>query len=987
MNDEQRKAEYVEAVTRGEGFMPWQDRTRTSAREQEFRAWVEERKYALLGSSMQPKRPAIISDDDVERIRRNVRDAEWAQTWFERHRERADYVVERGADWIDAMISATTPTASYSFVCPHCFGRLSHEGGSEGGIVSWNYRNPDFVSCRRCEQSYPSDEYPEDATLAMPRYGQEITYYRNEDERAHPDDRSGRHAYRWGSGTIHPSYTGMVRGFKISFMLSALEPLSLMYRLTGEVEYARAGITVLLTLTDRFGSWLYHDYWDGVADCDPLYAAWHDGSLPIEWKRHLTTNAYKDDTLDGASMLQTYWGAGRVSPSTGGVGAVDGICSAYDLLSDAADSRGAPLWTAEEQTRVERDLILEWAMEAEPYLGGPGHADVTDNKSPRIYAAFATVARVLGVPEFADVALRGYEGIRDTSFGFDGFSHESPAYNGMYLSKLLLVPERLHGFQFPDGSAPMDLYASDPKLFRMMRCMTDVLQPDSTVPPLSDTRVVRSPTSMGGSHILEIAANRFPDYFAENVRAIYQLRDAQPTGYAVTNLDARTFELATPADFVQPDGYFPNWGTAFLRHGIGASASLLTVACNEPGAHRHTDNLSVFYRAGGRVALGDQGYLSAAPIQGWIRDTLSHNLVVVDDAGQLYRDPPRIPRFHRMATSPLASVVELSSRAYEQCSDYRRLVALLNGPVGESVAVDVFRVKGGRKHAWRLFSEFAASDAEGSALVFDGVDMPPEAPIPDHAASQEPGHIFGLLDTRVCEQPPAEWSATWRDAGGEYRLWMLSGVERVEASHGPGQETWTEAGRRVRYVDAINEGDGVESVFVAVHDAVGAVRSAQRISLPREVGPDTVALRLETAWGTYLLFSECADKVEVDGVRFAGAFGVVRTDSDGKRTALTVGATTFDGGGGLGFEGEPAVWESGASRVDDETILADSEPPRGMSDRTDGVTGYVAVEMGGRAVGLPVASVDGRRITVPRFPVPDASHIRLEAVRYASSDT
>ena len=83
-------------------------------------------------------------------------------------------------------------------------------------------------------------------------------------------------------------------------------------------------------------------------------------------------------------MLQNYWGGGRYHPSTGAVSVLHGICLAYDLVYDATGPDGQPLWTPQSREFIERHFILEWALEAEPYVGGRGRADRIDNKSPRV---------------------------------------------------------------------------------------------------------------------------------------------------------------------------------------------------------------------------------------------------------------------------------------------------------------------------------------------------------------------------------------------------------------------------------------------------------------------------------------------------------------------------------------------------------------------------------------------------------------------------
>ncbi len=357
------------------------------------------------------------------------------------------------------------------------------------------------------------------------------------------------------------------------------------------------------------------------------------------------------------------------------------------------------------------------------------------------------MARALNLPALADTALRGYEGVRDGSFTADGYSKESPGYTMMYLSELLPIPERLHGFGWPDSfadrRAAADLYASDAKLRLMYRMMLDQLRPDGTILPIEDSNIGgRSP-----GECVEMGLGRYPEYFGGKTGTLLG-RDT-PGKYALFNLEAD--DILQAGDLDLPEIYFPGWMTGILRHGPGKQATVLSLNFSPEGGHRHADNLSLFYDEGGRTLLGDHGYVGDMPVNEWIVSTLSHNLVVVDGQPQRFRardNPnPRHPRLEMMFTTPRLSAVEASTDAYSQCSEYRRLVILLKGPEGRTAAVDIFRVRGGKSHDYRLFSELASSDAGAAgALKFEGISLPPEPPLPQFGGSIAREAIFGLRD-------------------------------------------------------------------------------------------------------------------------------------------------------------------------------------------------------------------------------------------------
>ena len=977
-----RKAEYVKRVTAGQGLMPWQKPESVSPAEAAFRERIEKRKDEMLAARVSVKHPAMLSEQELAQARRNIEAAQWAEEWFEKQKEIADHFVSRSDDYIRKMLPELTPLPTYGFTCPACVGRLSQEGAGHR-LFEWDYTRPEIIRCKRCGEEYPNEKYPETGTLVAPRHGQTFTYYLNDRERARPQDRSGRYAWRWAGHPIHVSFAGMVRERKAAFMLSAPKVLALVYRLTDDPRYAEKAVAVLERYAHCYRKWLYHDYWDTIADCDPLYAAWHGNALKLEWKRHLCGSAFSRDTVQKARMLQSYWGAGRIHPSTDYITVLERVCLAYDLVYDARSPDGKLLWTPERRAKVERDLILEWLIGAEPFVGGPGRAGCTNNKAPRVYLAMAATAGCLGITEFADTALRGYEAIRDRSFLYDGFSRESPAYTSMYLGTLLGVPETLHGFRWPKDfgkrSGVVDRYRSDPRLRLMLRSVVDQLRPDGRYCPLSDT----NEATRHSAYVVEIGLKRYPGYFRGKLPRM--LGNLPPGEYAALKLDAAA--LGEDTGLKLADLYYPAWMTAFLRHSGDPEGSVVALPLNPPGGHRHADNLALYYVDRGQTILGDHGYVCDTPLNGWIHSTVSHNLVIVDDAEQSRK---RRPKLHLMATSPALSVVQASSNAYRQCSEYRRLIALIKGPKGQTFVVDIFRVKGGKKHDYRVFSELASSDAgEQGALEFPGLAMPAGKPLPNIGGSLARPNIFGLRDPRRVKNPPAAWQAVWREPGRQYRLWMLSPVDMVQAANGPGQETLEQVGRRVRYVDAVCEGKEVESIFVAVHEPSGRdgklpITSAKRLPVPEDAGPGAVALRIESGWGTYLVLHEFGKTTEIQDVRFRGSFGVLHMGVDGKRWIFAAGAQTLMQGD-FGFSGKAARWTGKATRESARVLVSDAPLPDDWPPLSPGCRAYVVVRgRGTLQTGLPVKSVTGSRIAVERFPLPSVESFELPAVRFAN---
>jgi hypothetical protein len=311
---------------------------------------------------------------------------------------------------------------------------------------------------------------------------------------------------------------------------------------------------------------------------------------------------------------------------------------------------------------------------------------------------------------------------------------------------------------------------------------------------------------------------------------------------------------------------------------------------------------------------------------------------------------------------------------------------MVKGPGAQTFAVDIFRVHGGEKHDYRVFSELASSDAPKGELRFQGLTMPPEPPLPQIGGSTRREDIFGLRHVRSAEAPRPPWQATWSQEDRSYRLWLLSAVDAVEASNGPGQESGRQMGRRVRYVDAIRAGDELHSVFVGVHEPNGArgtwpIHTARILDVPRNAGPDAVAVKIGSTWGDVLILSGFADRAEVDGVRFAGSFGAIARTSTGERWLFSVGASSLREDA-FGFSGETGWWRSEAQRTSRTVISATTKRPANWPPIPRACQNYVLANDGQYDTGFPVGQVSDRTITVRRFPLPKITAFQLPAVQY-----
>ena len=158
------------------------------------------------------------------------------------------------------------------------------------------------------------------------------------------------------------------------------------------------------------------------------------------------------------------------------------------------------------------------------------------------------------------------------------------------------------------------------------------------------------------------------------------------------------------------------------------------------------------------------------------------------------------------------------------------------------------------------------------------------------------------------------------------------------------------------------------------------VRRARQLPLPSRAGPDAVAVRLLTKWGTYWVFSDVEAEIEVAGIRFQGAFGIWLETQNGEAWHFAVGASTL-ARGEAGFSGISPSWNGGVVDQTDRHMISDRPAPEGWAAPPDGTAAWVAVDTETYRTGYPVRSTEGNRIVVDRFPLQPVSRFELPSVQ------
>ncbi len=821
---------------------------------------------------------------DLARARTQIERFAWARAILDGYRRSTAYVMARDEGFCAALVPALTPWPEYGQTCPVCVGRQSTMG--ETGLWQWSVEKPEQLACKYCKTVFPHPDYPETGVLEAPVMGQQFSYYLNADERAHPDDVSGKRAYRWASWPVHTSFSGVIRGRKATWVAGQILPLAKVYALTGEPAYAARCLAALDAMATAYPRWLYHSYNGTYADCPPGEAAAEMGRHPRAGKfpPGVIITAFPhlaDADKDGFGELNNgFWGAGRMTSGAGGEGSyLFNFTVAYDLVRDARDAAGQSLLKPAVQQRIEQDLILAGCADLEHY------PDINNKCGPG-RALSGAVGILFGQPERVRRALDGFEQLMAGAFHFDGFCVESPSYSSMHLGLMEDIPELLVGYSDPPGYQPptgqrlddFDPFESLPRYRLALESMVRMLAPNRKYPVIGDTHYT---AGLSPQYAEILAAHYGPKYAPLLLAAQAAPLAEKGSEYALWRRDPDLGQEVSTEPLPLRSEYFPGWQVAVLRAGGADSPTALYLNGYRMHGHRHYDTLGLSYYDHGRELASDRGYIWDDPRNAWTKGTLSHNLVTVDGQNQVSAD--RHSTLELFGTSPEVELTQSSANAYAQCDTYRRATALIRLAPSRTYALDIFEVAGGKLHQYGLQCNGTLQAVEG--LAPQAID----------------GQLGYLTNLREAKPAPSGWRATWQDQAAGLQCLMLSAADRLLVTDAPGWRTYkgTELhAPPIQQLLAERAGEDLRSRFVAIlapHQA-----AAEPIDAKIVAEDDTAVLVSVTTPGRRDLLAWSRDDAPhtLGPVQLTGRFGYLSLRADNAvRAAWLLAGTSLRYGG------------------------------------------------------------------------------------------
>ncbi len=910
--------------------------------------------FVALAPAIAPAEPCTLyKAADVANARANAARYPWAERIVDGWKRSVREVMERDRDFLDGMLSELTPWPTYGQNCPACVGEKSSMG--ECGLYRWSVDEPDKLVCKYCRTVYPNPEYPETGKLVCPRMGQTFTYYETDEERAHPEDRSGKYAFRWVRWPVHTSFSGLIRTHKASYGVGKVLPLAKLYAVTGDAAYAERAAWILDRFATVYPHYLFHAYNGTYADWPPAEVARELGRHPRagRFPKEVIVNAFGlHQKKDHAQLCNGFWGSGRYSCSGGDGSTILSMTVAYDLIRDAQRPDGTPVLSEAMDRRIVDDLILAGCADSAQWQ------DINNKCGPG-RALSAAVGTLFERPERVRWAYDGFRRLIDGCFHFDGFCTESPSYSNMHLSLMRDIPEILRGYSDPPGYQPQQgERIDDLKPFHeigryrlALESMVRMLAPGRRYPVIGDTHHRARLRAIWA----EILADRYGPQYAGLLEEV-QGKSLQEAGseYALWYRDP-DLEARADASLPLATEWFPGWHVAVLRGGDPGGDTAFYLNGYARHGHRHYDTLGILYYAHGRELASDRGYIWDDPRNAWTASTLAHNLVTVDGRNQDV--PDRRSRLKLFGTGPGVEVVEASAEAYRQCEQYERTCALVRLPEGGTYAVDFFRVRGGKRHQYCL-------NANGNLV---GLTTPEPEPI-DEA-------IRWLANLRAVA-PEAPFTATWQADGTRLDLVLLSPVDRLIVADALGWRS--DAGSEldappIQQILAERRDDDLAAsryaaVLVPYEGEASPVESARLLEDDPETG--TLAVEVKLPGRTDLVISAPDEAPrQIGPITLRGRFAFVSLDADGQPrqayllagTRLTCGPMDLELPAGT----TPLEVESVAGR----TFRLARPLPEKL--RPEGLT-LLAGE-----TGYEIESAEGDSITVSAYPAVDCRHVRI----------
>lgn len=638
--------------------------------------------------------------------------------------------------------------------CRYCGGDIA----SVNGIYSWSIEpleTPWKVKCPLCSRKFPTNDFGSYYKLGldqkgvfhealakqrhMERFGglEGTGFLKNElyPEKGDtwgiddgfgfrdvgPDSFQDGHAY-YIALYLHTVMYGNGSAMKGSIP-TALQTFRDAYLYTGEIRYARSGAVLLDRIADFYPDYDWYqwhtlrgeEYRGNIVDpvwgnfLAVLFAECYDAFYPVYDDLALVSYLSAKASAQGLANPKNTGDALRANVEDGILriifrDAVSGKLGGNFGMTQSAVATAAVVLN----TMPDTGKWLDWVMASSETTPNSG-ANPPARKGGNLLA------------QLVDVVDR------------DGTGNESaPGYNRLWLGELLQVAQVLQGYElYPN----VDLY-KNPKFLRMLYCTLPTIMARSYTAQIGDSG------SCGGPHLAAERHLILPAFMATGDPVFAQLlylqngRASQGLRYPDTQKDPSGLE-ADVENIIRTHGEFDPGSQLHSGYGLGALRSGsrdIWMYFGSTAGHGHSDGMNLGLDAYGLNMLPDLGYPKhTGPehnrIQ-WVRATISHNTVIVDEKSQETLQDRGTP-LHFDDAGHIRLMDADKRNVYPQTDTYRRTVVMVDVDDTVSYCLDFFRISGGNDHLYSFHAQsHEIMETEGLHLVkqetgtYAGPDVP-----------------------------------------------------------------------------------------------------------------------------------------------------------------------------------------------------------------------------------------------------------------------
>ena len=627
--------------------------------------------YSIVPNSEKDKLKVVFRDEDIVRAKENILKYKWAQDLEKSIISNANSKLKLYTDdFIKNMIPEITP--STTSLCPNCVkkGLIWNSGGD----WQWSANNPDKIKCRLCGMEFPNDEYPETIKrVSKWNSTQVITYVDMQEQKC------------INYNHCKASISGVIRGHKLTYMISNLETIAYSYQLTKNIAYANLIKKIYNRLASVFPSYLiYAAYiYNEYADCDPKYVAENIYNLtkdPSQNCRMLKSYEIEENPKE---LYTGFWSASRL-----GTNGQDGtyayyLSFVYDLIKETCND--------EEKNNYEKNILEQVA-----YLGLNDNS--INNKAVYNFKGVALVGLAINNIQYIRFGLNQFIKAINEYFLKDGGTSESAAYSIMTIGGLNEL-----GYAFKNYSDPEDYIPPEGEIkYKNFNSMVDTKYYESFqyliwttysnyyFPSIADSYN----TTKVSDKLIELINYCNP---VEKEFLKERMNESTPIYFSLFLRNSEE-ENKTIDRFIFPDIVFPFLSQGFIRTGDYGEKSLIVLDASNYGSHHHQDSLNLVFWKEGHELLVDLGYLWDHVNASETRHTYRHNTVYVNDKNQITNG--RNGSFSTFFNSSKIKIMQASSNAYKECDVYNRTIIQIEHGNNNSYFIDIFRVHGGRKRQY-----------------------------------------------------------------------------------------------------------------------------------------------------------------------------------------------------------------------------------------------------------------------------------------------